>query len=68
MDLLFPPVRSGGRVDFQLVAFLRLVRHNPFAIFAVFLFWICVAVATKMPAVAMASSAVATSVASTPRH
>ena len=73
MDFLLPPVRAGGRVAFQLVAFCRLVRHDPFAIFAVFVFRVCVAiatatpdVATTKPAVATASSNVATAVASTP--
>ena len=72
MDLLFPPVRAGGHVSFQLIAFFRLVRHNPFAIFAVLVFRIFVpfatassAVAMTTPAVTTASSAVATDVAST---
>ena len=75
MDLLLPPVRAGGRIAFQLVALCRLVRHDPFAIFSVFVFWICVAVAvaTATPVVAMtttdfntASSSAAMAVASTP--
>ena len=66
MDLLLPPVRAGGHVAFQLVVFHYLVSHDPFAIFALFVFWVCVAVSTSKPAVATASSAVATAVASTP--
>ena len=66
MDFLFPSVRAGGRVAFQLVAFCRLVRHDPFAIFAGIVFWIFVPFATASPAVATASSGVATAVTSTP--
>ena len=66
MDLFILPVREGGRVAFQLVEFRRLVRHDPFAIFAVFLFWICVAFATATSSVATASFAVAMAV--TPPH
>ena len=42
MDFLLTLVRAGGRVAFQLVELRRLVRHDPFAIFAVFVFRICV--------------------------
>ena len=49
------------------------MRHDPFSIFAIFVFRICVAaatatsaVATNTPAVATTSSTVATAVASTP--
>ena len=73
VDFLLPPVRASGRISFQLVAFRRLVRHDLFAIFAVFVFRICVAfatsssaVATTTPTAATASSDVATAVASTP--
>ena len=66
MDFLLPPLKAGGRVAFQLAALRRLMRHDPFAIFVVFVFRIFVAVATTTPAVATASSAVATAVASTP--
>ena len=72
MDLLLLPVREGGRIAFQFVAFHCLVCHDPFSIFVVFVFRVCVAiatatpnVATTKPAVATASSNVATAVAST---
>ena len=68
MDFLLPLVRAGGCVAFQLVALRHLVRHDPFAIFAVFVFQICVAVATTTPAVATDLSDVATAIASTPQH
>ena len=66
MDFLLPPVRAGGRVAFQLVAFCRLVRHDPFAIFAVLVFRIYVPFATASSTVATTTPAVATAVASTP--
>ena len=50
MDFLLLQVRAGGRVAFKLVALRRLMRHDPFAIFAVFVFRIFVAVATASSA------------------
>ena len=73
MDFLLTLVRAGGRVAFQLVELRRLVRHDPFAIFAVFVFRICVAFATALsavttttPAVATDSSSITMAVTSTP--
>ena len=61
VDFLLPPVRAGGRIAFQLVAFRRLVRHDLFAIFAVFVFRICIAFASSSSAVATTTPAFATS-------
>ena len=73
MDFLLLPVRAGGRVVFLLVLIRCFVCHNLFAIFALFVFRVCVvfatatfAVLTPTPAVATASSAVAMAFASAP--
>ena len=66
MNFLIPSLKVGRRVTFQLVAFRLLVRHDPFAIFTVFVFRICVAFATASSTVAKSSSTVAMAIPSTP--
>ena len=66
MDLLLPPVRVGGRVAFELVACRRLVRNDPFAIFAIFVLGVGGAVATPAVATTASSAAVALSIAPSP--
>ena len=64
MDLLFPPVRAGCCIALQLVRFRRFVSDNTFVIFAIFMFWVGLAVAP--PAVAAFLAAVASAIVLSP--
>ena len=64
MDLLFPPVRAGCCVALQLIACRRFMSDDTFAIFAIFVFRVGLAVAP--PAVAAFLAAVASAIVPSP--